>query len=79
MASKKKTEETAVKAEGVGEIQPVAVDIQLRDIYPQASYGRCGLRFKKGETQRIAFQALEPDALIALHNDPWLELIYVTD
>ncbi|MGX3066450.1 transcriptional regulator [Ursidibacter arcticus] len=60
-------------------IEPVAVDVRLRDIYPQDSYGRCGLRFKKGETQCIAIQALEPEALIALNNDPWLELVYVTD
>ena len=60
-------------------IDPVAVDIRLRDIYPQESYGRCGLRFKKGETQCIAIQALEPEALMTLNNDPWLELVYVTD
>lgn len=60
-------------------IEPVAVDITLRDIHPHDSYGRCGLRFKKGETQRIAIGAFEPEALIALNDDPWLELVYVTD
>lgn len=60
-------------------IEPVAVDITLRAIHPQESYGRCGLRFKKGETQRIAFAAFEPDVLLALEADPWLELVYVAD
>lgn len=60
-------------------IHPVAVDISLREIYPHESYGRCGLRFKKGQTQRIAFAALEPEALLELENDPWLALAYVCE
>lgn len=60
-------------------IHPVAVDIRLREIYPHESYGRCGLRFKKGQPQRIAFAALEPEALLELENDPWLALEYVCE
>lgn len=59
--------------------KPVAIEVTLREIYPQESYGRCGLRFKKGQMQRIALAAFEPEALNTLTNDPWLAITYVTN
>ena len=60
-------------------IHPIAYAVTLRAIHPQASYGRCGYRFNKESAVEIPAGDLTGEQVIALAEDPWLELVPVCD
>ncbi|OOF50273.1 hypothetical protein BKK54_06395 [Rodentibacter genomosp. 1] len=60
-------------------IEPVAYAVKLRAIHPQASYGRAGFRFTKTEETVIQVTEIEPDDVILLAEDPWLELVPICE
>lgn len=60
-------------------INPIAYAVTLRAIHPQASYGRCGYRFNKESAVEIPAGDLTGEQVIALAEDPWLELVPVCD
>ncbi len=60
-------------------IQPIAFEITLKAIHPQASYGRCGYRFTKDKAVEIPFDALTGEQIIALSQDPYLEFVPVVE
>lgn len=66
------------KADGAV-IQPIAFEITLKAIHPQASYGRCGYRFTKDKAVEIPFDALTGEQIIALSQDPYLELVPICE
>lgn len=66
------------KADGAV-IQPIAFEITLKAIHPQASYGRCGYRFTKDKAVEIPFDALTGEQIIALSQDPYLEFVPVVE
>nr|DAV12323.1 MAG TPA: hypothetical protein [Caudoviricetes sp.] len=80
----KTQDETAEKlsdvlVEGGEVINPIAYAVTLRAIHPQASYGRCGYRFNKESAVEIPAGDLTGEQVIALAEDPWLELVPVCD
>ena len=60
-------------------IVPIGYSVKLRDIHPQATYGRCGYRFNKTEEFYIAADDLTAEQTLTLAEDPWLELIPVCE
>ncbi|OOF46937.1 hypothetical protein BKK52_10525 [Rodentibacter trehalosifermentans] len=60
-------------------IEPIAYAVKLRSIHPQASYGRAGFRFTKSEETVINVTDIEPDKVILLAEDPWLELVPICE
>lgn len=68
-----------VFVEGGEVINPIAYAVTLRVIHPQASYGRCGYRFNKESAVEIPAGDLTGEQVIALAEDPWLELVPVCD
>lgn len=74
------TDEKVVDAKADGAvIQPIAFEITLKTIHPQASYGRCGYRFTKEKAVEIPFNALTGEQIIALSQDPYLEFVPVVE
>lgn len=74
------TDEKVTDAKADGElIQPIAFEITLKAIHPQASYGRCGYRFTKEKAVEIPFDALTGEQIIALSQDPYLEFVPVVE
>ena len=55
------------------------IEVTLRAIHPQASYGRCGYRFNKESAVEIPVENLTGEQVIMLAEDPWLELIPICD
>lgn len=60
-------------------IDPIAFEIKLKSIHPQATYGRCGYRFNKETAVEIAREALSDEQIITLANDPYLEFVPVVE
>ena len=60
-------------------IVPIGYSVKLRDIHPQATYGRCGYRFNKIEAVYLAAEDLTAEQVLTLAEDPWLELIPVCE
>ena len=60
-------------------IVPIGYSIKLREIHPQATYGRCGYRFNKTEAMYLAVEDLTAEQTLTLAEDPWLELIPVCE
>lgn len=60
-------------------IEPVAFEVKLKSIHPQATYGRCGYRFNKETAVEIPREALTGEQIITLAEDPYLEFIPVTE
>ncbi|MDE3973371.1 transcriptional regulator [Glaesserella parasuis] len=74
------TDEKVADAKADGEvIHPIAFEITLKAIHPQASYGRCGYRFTKDKAVEIPFDALTGEQIIALSQDPYLELVPICE
>lgn len=57
----------------------VGYSVKLRDIHPQATYGRCGYRFNKVDAVYIAADDLTAEQTLTLAEDPWLELVPVCE
>lgn len=55
------------------------IEVTLRAIHPQASYGRCGYRFNKESAVEIPVENLTGEQVIMLAEDPWLELIPICE
>lgn len=60
-------------------IVPIGYSVKLRDIHPQAMYGRCGYRFNKTDAVYIAADDLTAEQTLTLAEDPWLELVPVCE
>lgn len=60
-------------------IDPIAFEIKLKSIHPQATYGRCGYRFNKETAVEIARADLTDEQIITLANDPYLEFVPVVE
>lgn len=60
-------------------IVPIGYSVKLRDIHPQATYGRCGYRFNKTDEVYIAADDLTAEQTLTLAEDPWLELVPVCE
>ncbi|MBN6074300.1 hypothetical protein HYE60_03335 [Aggregatibacter actinomycetemcomitans] len=60
-------------------IVPIGYSVKLREIHPQASYGRCGYRFNKTEAVYLPVEDLTAEQVLTLAEDPWLELIPVCE
>lgn len=60
-------------------IYPIAFEIKLKSIHPQATYGRCGYRFNKETAVEIARKALSDEQIITLANDPYLEFVPIVE
>lgn len=60
-------------------IVPIGYSVKLREIHPQATYGRCGYRFNKNEAVYLAADDLTAEQTLTLAEDPWLELIPVCE
>ncbi|WP_118790911.1 hypothetical protein [Haemophilus haemolyticus] len=60
-------------------IVPIGYSVKLREIHPQATYGRCGYRFKKTDEVYIAADDLTVEQTLTLAEDPWLELVPVCE
>lgn len=58
---------------------PIGYSIKLREIHPQATYGRCGYRFNKTEAVYLAVEDLTAEQTLTLAEDPWLELVPVCE
>ena len=56
-------------------IVPIGYSIKLREIHPQATYGRCGYRFNKTDEVYIAADDLTAEQTLTLAEDPGLELV----
>lgn len=72
------TKEPNGKDEG-GLIDPIAFEIKLKSIHPQATYGRCGYRFNKETVVEIPREALTGEQIITLAEDPYLEFVPVVE
>ena len=64
--------------EGQGLVR-IGYSVKLRDIHPQATYGRCGYRFNKTDAVYIAADDLTAEQTLTLAEDPWLELVPVCE
>lgn len=60
-------------------IVPIGYSVKLREIHPQATYGRFGYRFNKESAVEIPVENLTGEQVIMLAEDPWLELIPICD
>ncbi|CBY81410.1 hypothetical protein AO053_00390 [Haemophilus influenzae biotype aegyptius] len=60
-------------------IVPIGYSVKLREIHPQATYGRCGYRFNKESAVEIPVENLTSEQVIMLAEDPWLELIPICE
>ena len=60
-------------------IVPIGYSVKLRDIHPQATYGRCGYRFNKTDAVYIVAYDLTAEQTLTLAEDPWLELVPVCE
>lgn len=60
-------------------IVPIGYSVKLREIHPQATYGRCGYRFNKTDAVYIAADDLTAEQTLTLAEDPWLELVPVCE
>ena len=60
-------------------IVPIGYSVKLREIHPQATYGRCGYRFSKTDAVYIAADDLTAEQTLTLAEDPWLELVPVCE
>ena len=60
-------------------IVPIGYSVKLREIHPQATYGRCGYRFNKTDEVYIAADDLTAEQTLTLAEDPWLELVPVCE
>ena len=60
-------------------IVPIGYSIKLRELHPQATYGRCGYRFNKTEAVYLAVEDLTAEQTLTLAEDPWLELVPVCE
>lgn len=76
--SEKSADKTDDLVEG-GVIHPVAFEVTLKSIHPQATYGRCGYRFNKTAAVRIPCEALSGEQISALADDPYLEFVPVVE
>lgn len=74
-----KPPESETKPDEGALINPIAFEIKLKSIHPQATYGRCGYRFNKETAVEIAREALTDEQIITLAEDPYLELVPVTE
>ena len=73
------TSETVIQDEknSMSEFEPKIVVIRLRQAHPQDSYGRAGYRFTKTEEMQIPYADLSDEQVLALHDDPWLEVSFL--
>ncbi len=78
MAKPKKNDSEA-KPDDSALINPIAFDVKLKSIHPQATYGRCGYRFNKETVVEIPREALTGEQIVTLAEDPYLEFIPVTE
>ena len=60
-------------------IVPIGYSVKLREIHPQATYGRCGYRFNKTDEVYIAANDLTAEQTLTLAEDPWLGLVPVCE
>ena len=60
-------------------IVPIGYTVKLREIHPQAAYGRCGFRFNKTDEVYLAVGDLTAEQVLTLAEDPWLELVPVCE
>lgn len=60
-------------------IVPIGYSVKLREIHPQATYGRSGYRFNKTESVYLAAGDLTAEQVLTLAEDPWLELVPVCE
>lgn len=60
-------------------IEPIAVEVRLHSNHPHDSYGRIGRRFSKDKKMTIPFDELTPAEHIAINDDIWLEVVYITE
>ena len=74
-----KPPESEAKPDDGSLINPIAFDVKLKSIHPQATYGRCGYRFNKETAVEIPREALTSEQIVTLAEDPYLELIPVTE
>ncbi|HDL5494366.1 TPA: hypothetical protein PXD44_001321 [Mannheimia haemolytica] len=74
-----KPPESETKPDDGALINPIAFEVKLKSIHPQATYGRCGYRFNKETAVEIARKALSDEQIITLANDPYLELVPVVE
>lgn len=88
--AKKNNDETLAEKEGTSSgkavapkegaiIQPIAFEIKLKSIHPQATYGRCGYRFNKETAVEIPCEALTGEQVMLLSEDPYLDLMPVVE
>lgn len=76
-SSKDETDSDLLK--GAEIIEPIAFQIKLKTIHPQATYGRCGYRFNKNEALEISRDVLTGEQIITLSKDPYLEFVPVVE
>ncbi|EEY10275.1 hypothetical protein [Mannheimia haemolytica] len=74
-----KPPEEETKPDDGAVIDPIAFEIKLKSIHPQATYGRCGYRFNKETSVEIARADLTDEQIITLANDPYLEFVPVVE
>ncbi|HDL1296511.1 TPA: hypothetical protein PWY45_001648 [Mannheimia haemolytica] len=74
-----KPPEEETKPDDGAVIDPIAFEIKLKSIHPQATYGRCGYRFNKETAVEIARADLTDEQIITLANDPYLEFVPVVE
>lgn len=74
-----KPPEDGTKSDDGAVIEPVAFEVKLKSIHPQATYGRCGYRFNKETAVEIARADLTDEQIITLAEDPYLDFIPVTE
>ena len=78
MAKKNQKDDVTQDKEGQV-IVPIGYSIKLREIHPQATYGRCCYRFNKIDAVYIAADDLTAEQTLTLAEDPWLELVPVCE
>lgn len=74
-----KPPESETKPDDGALINPIAFEVKLKSIHPQATYGRCGYRFNKETAVEIARADLTDEQIITLAEDPWLVFVPVTE
>ncbi|QLB14053.1 hypothetical protein A6B39_00605 [Mannheimia granulomatis] len=74
-----KPPESETKPDDGALINPIAFEVKLKSIHPQATYGRCGYRFNKETAVEIPREALTGEQIVTLAEDPYLEFIPVTE
>lgn len=74
-----KPPEEETKPDDGAVIDPIAFEIKLKSIHPQATYGRCGYCFSKETAVEIPREALTGEQVITLASDPYLEFVPVVE